>query len=143
MGQDVPGTYLSVGAFYRFGPATAEALMAGLGPPLGISLLVHPMTLTELVLPLLLVAGLATRWAGAGMLLLIAVTTLIDLASHPEATVLMASMFDVYPFDVLTDLPLLWAMLAAIPLTLGAGPVSLDAGIDWLRHLRKSPTSTG
>lgn len=141
MGPDVPGTWLSIGAFYRFAPTTAEALMAGQALPIGISLFAHGMAVAELVLPVLISAGLATRFAAAAMILFITITTGIDISSHPEAAVLAGSMFDAYPFDELTDMRLLWAMLAAILLVHGAGPLSLDAGIGWLRKRRKSPTS--
>lgn len=74
----------------------------------------------EIVLPLLLLAGLGTRFAAFGLLLMTAVIQLV----FPEAW----ANFHLY-----------WASLALAVMALGAGPLSLDRGFAWLRQ-RHRPT---
>jgi putative oxidoreductase len=71
----------------------------------------------EIILPVLLLVGLATRFSAFGLLIMTAVIQLV----FPEAWV---------------NFHLYWASLALAVMALGPGPVSLDHGIDILlqRH---------
>ena len=71
----------------------------------------------EIILPLLLIAGLATRFAAFGLLMMTAIIQLV----FPGAW----ANFHLY-----------WASLALTIMALGAGPLSLDHGIGRLRQRR-------
>lgn len=126
VGPDLPGTLLSYGVVYQLAPW----LDPGKGPPdlsIMTSLLLHLSVLALAVLPPMLVAGLATRLAAAGMILLLAWITLIDIVAHHPPSEVLGVWFDTDPFGEIADLRLLWVMLIAIPLALGGGMVSMDA----------------
>lgn len=72
----------------------------------------------EIILPVLLLAGLATRVSAFGLLLMTAVIQLV----FPDAWV---------------NFHLYWASLALAIMALGAGPVSLDHGLQFLRQRRR------
>jgi putative oxidoreductase len=71
----------------------------------------------EIVLPLLLLAGLATRFAALGLLVMTATIQLV------------------FP-DAWANFHLYWAALALAIMALGAGPLSLDHLLQWLRQRR-------
>ncbi len=127
VGPNMPGTLLSLGAFYQWAPWMVTDIGRGTNNlSILASMFLHLMVFSECVLPVLLVVGLATRTAAAGLMLLIAFTTLIDIFAHNAPAEIIGAWFDANPFDEIADLRLLWAMLIAIPLTLGGGPLSLD-----------------
>lgn len=72
----------------------------------------------EIILPVLLLVGLATRFSAFGLLIMTAVIQLV----FPEAWV---------------NFHLYWAALALAIMALGAGPISLDHGLEWLRQRRR------
>lgn len=84
------------------------------------TLLAYVTASAEIVLPLLLIAGLATRFAALGLLVMTAVIQLIV----PDGWV---------------NFHLYWAALALALLALGAGPLSLDALIARLRRKEPAP----
>lgn len=75
-------------------------------------LLAYVTACAEIVLPLMLFAGLATRFAALGLLVMTAVIQLIV----PDGWI---------------NFHLYWAALALAIMALGAGPLSLDALIAW------------
>lgn len=73
----------------------------------------------EIILPLLLLVGLATRFAALGLLLMTAVIQLV------------------FP-DAWANFHLYWGSLALTLMALGAGPLSLDHGMELLRQRRRA-----
>jgi putative oxidoreductase len=71
----------------------------------------------EIALPLLLLAGLATRFAAFGLLVMTATIQLV------------------FP-DAWANFHLYWAALALAIMAMGAGPISLDHVLQWLRQRR-------
>lgn len=129
MGPAVDGWFVTIGAVYAYLPdtvATGQAMPGTAG-----MVYVAGMSLAELVLPVLIVAGLAARWAAVGLVL------------HQAIAMAMASpsgwagaLFDASPFDMVPDQLLLWCALLAPVIVHGAGPVSLDAGLRRLFQVR-------
>jgi putative oxidoreductase len=85
-------------------------------------------TITEFVLPVLIVVGLFTRYCALAMMGFIVVQTIVDYAFHGAVT---GMLFDNQPTDLL-DQRLLWLFVLLILVLAGPGRVSLDA---WLRKL--------
>lgn len=75
----------------------------------------------EILFPVLLLVGLATRFSAFGLLIMTATIQLV----FPEAW----ANFHLY-----------WASLALAIMALGAGPISLDHGLVWLRKQRRVAT---
>jgi len=122
---------LSLGAYYAFLP---EAMAQGAAPTLGQHAFVLSMTLCELGLPLLVVAGLGGRISAA---LLIVHIWIASLATGR----LMAtgSLFDASPFDPGPDQVGLWT-LVLLPVAIhGAGPISTDAVLFHIGKRRTPP----
>jgi putative oxidoreductase len=92
-------------------------------------------TLAELVLPALIVAGLATRLAAAGMIGFVLMQSLTDIYGHTADARAIGAWFDRVPDSLILDQRLLWMLLFAVLLTRGAGPVSLDALLARLARL--------
>lgn len=80
----------------------------------------------EFVLPLLLVAGLFTRIAAAGMIGFIIVQTLTDILVHQVDATTIGALFDRFPDSVILDQRLLWIFPLAYLVVKGAGLLSLD-----------------
>ena len=90
------------------------------------NLIVHAGTYAELLLPLLIVAGLFARAAALGMIVFVAVQSFVDIRFHgvgPETT---GSLFDRFPDSAIADQRLLWVFLMTMIVIKGAGPLSLD-----------------
>lgn len=97
----------------------------------------------ELLLPLLLLIGLATRLAALGMIGFVIVQTATDLVGHgalndPAA---LGAWFDRAPDAPILDQRLLWVALLSVPAVLGGGPLSVDR---WLgRRARAAQAVSG
>lgn len=89
-------------------------------------LMVRIGTYAEFLLPLLIVIGLFTRIAAAGMINFIAVQTYVDIAVHKVDEATIGHFFDRFPNAALSDQRVLWVLLLLILLMLGAGSLSLD-----------------
>lgn len=90
-------------------------------------------TWAELLLPALVLIGLATRLAALGMIGFVIVQTATDLVGHgalgdPAA---FGAWCDRPPDAPILDQRLLWIALLSVPAVLGAGPLSVDG---WLRR---------
>lgn len=134
MGPDVSGTWLTLGAYYRLIPWAMETdgSMAAVSLPQHV--FVHAAVTLEFVLPLMVVFGLATRFASGALIALIAVMSLIDVYGHGAPPEAVGALFDASPYDQILDLRLLWIMLLAIPLTHGAGQFSTDGLLHRIRR---------
>ncbi len=85
-------------------------------------------TWAEVLLPALILVGLATRLAALGMIGFVAVQTLTDLVGHgalghPET---LGAWFDGAPDGLILDQRLFWTFLLLVLVMKGAGPLSLD-----------------
>ncbi|MFN4206693.1 MAG: DoxX family protein [Agrobacterium albertimagni] len=104
----------------------------------------------EIILPLLLVAGLFTRIAALGMLAFIVVQSLTDILVHSVDAGTIGALFDRFPDSVILDQRLLWIFPLAYLVVKGAGLLSLDKLLCtiWTRRMaghekggRLSPTA--
>ncbi len=117
---------LSLGAYASFTP---EVLLLGAEPSAAQHLFALGMTLTQLVLPVLVVIGLFGR--GAAVLL---ITHLWCAAEVHGQFAGKGALFDADPFDPAPDQVLLWS-LVLLPIAVnGAGPISIDALVERLRR---------
>jgi len=82
--------------------------------------------LAEITLPLLIVAGLFTRLAAAGMLGFILVQSLTDIWGHGVMGDDLGRWFDAASGSLILDQRGLWAFLLIALFFTGAGPISLD-----------------
>ena len=83
-------------------------------------------TWAEIVLPILIVLGLFTRFAALGMIGFVVVQSLTDVWGHGVSGDDLGSWFDAASGALVMDQRALWVMLLAVPVMLGAGPLSLD-----------------
>ena len=97
----------------------------------------------EIILPLLIVAGLFTRIAALGMIGFIAVQTLTDILVHNVDATTIGALFDRFPDSVILDQRLLWTFPLAYLAVKGAGLLSLDKLLDtlWTRRTRTQQKS--
>ena len=79
-------------------------------------------TVSEILLPVLIVLGLFTRVAAVGMIVFIGVQTGVDIAFHGTAA---GSWFDTQPGE-LVDLRMLWVFVLLVLVVRGPGAVSVD-----------------
>lgn len=122
---------LSLGAYYAYLP---DVMTGNAEPGVGQHAFVLSMTMSELILPLLVVTGLFARLSS---LLLIAQ---IWIASLSSGQLLGAGrLFDASPFDPGPDQVVLWS-LVLLPVAIhGAGPVSIDGLLARWRRSRIPP----
>jgi putative oxidoreductase len=80
----------------------------------------------ELILPALLILGLFTRLAAAGMIGFILVQSLTDIVGHGADAATIGALFDRFSDSLIADQRSLWALLLAVPLLLGPGWLALD-----------------
>jgi putative oxidoreductase len=96
-------------------------------PVLPWGLIVALGTYAEFLLPVLIVAGLATRPAALGMIGFTLVQSWVDVAFHGADATTLGALFDRDPAGVILDQRALWLFLYAYLAVKGAGAVSLDA----------------
>ncbi len=80
----------------------------------------------EIILPLLVVAGLFTRIAALGMIGFIVVQTLTDILVHQVDATTIGALFDRFPDSVILDQRMLWLFPLLYLVVKGAGWLSLD-----------------
>jgi len=81
----------------------------------------------EIILPVLIVAGLLTRLASLGMIVFIAVMTYVDITAHQVDAATIGAWFDNTATAPIADQRSLWAFLLLVLVLKGPGPISLDA----------------
>ncbi len=116
------------GAYYQIAlPAVEEAggdVEAVSFLPWG--LIVFLGTYTEFLLPLMVVLGLFTRIAAAGMIGFIAVQTIVDITVHQVGTETIGALFDRFSDSLIMDQRTLWLFPLIYLIVKGGGAVSLD-----------------
>jgi len=117
----------SVGAFAQIYPRAFEAAGYDLG---SFGLIPHLVVLlgawAEVVLPVLVVIGLAARPAALGMIGFILVQSLTDIYGHLADATTIGSWFDRASDALILDQRALWVMVLLVIVLKGAGPISLD-----------------
>ncbi|MBG18476.1 MAG: hypothetical protein CML31_00670 [Rhizobiales bacterium] len=129
VGEGVAGFFMiAPGAYYQIALPAVEAVGGDIDQVafLPWGLIVTLGTYAEFILPLLVVIGLFTRVAALGMIVFIAVQTLVDITVHMVGPETVGALFDRFPDALVLDQRLLW-MMPLVYLTLkGAGLVSVD-----------------
>lgn len=129
LGEGVFGfLFLSPSAYYQIAPQAVEAAGGDIDSiallPWG--LIVHFGTWAEILLPLLIVAGLFTRLAALGMIGFVLVQSLVDITVHKVEASTIGALFDHLSDSVILDQRTLWIALLLGLLLKGGGMLSLD-----------------
>ena len=117
----------SLGAYAQIFPRAMEA--AGYDPgQMGAlrGLIVLVGAWAELILPALIVAGLATRLAALGMIGFIMVQSLTDIVGHKAGPATIGAWFDRASDALILDQRAFWVLALTILVMKGAGGFSLD-----------------
>ena len=80
----------------------------------------------EFLLPALIVVGLFTRLAAVGMVGFVAVMTIVDITGHGLDAATIGAWFNAGAYDLIFDQRTLWALMLAVLVVKGAGPLSAD-----------------
>ena len=114
----------SAGAFAQILPPIAEQYSYDTSaiPYVPWHLVVIAGTISEFVLPVLLIVGLFTRWAALGMIGFIVVQTIVDILFHGAAP---GGLFNLKP-DELLDQRWLWILPLLFLVVKGPGSLSID-----------------
>lgn len=130
IGEGVAGVFaVQDGAYWQmFGEATlAEyGYDAAQLPFFPYDLMAVAGTYAEFLLPVLIVAGLATRLAALGMIVFVLVQSWVDVTAHGLDAASIGAPFDRLPNAVIWDQRAFWVFLLAYLAVKGAGAVSLD-----------------
>lgn len=94
--------------------------------PLHLDLVVYAGSITEIVLPILIVIGLFTRVAALGMIFFVLVQSYVDVAMHGVSGDDVGAWFDNQSGALLMDQRTLWVFLLLVLVIKGAGALSLD-----------------
>lgn len=117
----------SDGAYIQIFPRVIEAAgydFSALGA--GHWAVVVAGTWAEFLLPVLIVAGLFTRLAAAGMIGFVAVQSWVDVVGHGLGAADVGAWFDRLPSALILDQRAFWVFLLLYLVFRGAGPLSLD-----------------
>lgn len=123
-----PGPFTpSDGAFIQIFPRAVEAAGYDFAQLTAFhAAVVLAGTWAEFLLPALIVAGLCTRLAAAGMIGFVLVMSVTDVLGHGVGGADLGAWFDGAPGALILDQRSLWLLLLAVPLMLGPGRLSLD-----------------
>ena len=89
-------------------------------------LIVYAGSYAEVILPLLILVGLLTRFAAAGMIVFTVVQSYVDIAFHGVDQATIGAWFDNLSGAVILDQRALWVFLFLYLVLKGAGKLSLD-----------------
>ena len=124
----------SINAYAQILPGKAEAGGYSLSAFSWLDwLIVMGGTYGEVLLPLLLVLGLCTRLAAAGMIVFVAVMTWVDVTAHQ---VELGAFFNRHANEII-DMRGFWVICLLVLLAMGGGRISLDALICRLKGGRR------
>lgn len=117
----------SVGAYAQIFPRAMEAAGFDIAQMTLFHQLVAVMgAWAELVLPALILLGLATRLAALGMVGFVVVQSLTDVIGHMAGPMTIGVWFDRTSDALILDQRALWMLLFATLILKGAGPLSVD-----------------
>jgi putative oxidoreductase len=118
---------LSVGAFAQIFPKAIEAVGYDASQlPLWMHLFAYTGAVAEIILPLLIILGLATRLAALGMIGFVALQSLTDVYGHGASAATIGALFDRQSDALILDQRAFWVLLLALLVIKGAGALSLD-----------------
>lgn len=95
-------------------------------------------TYAEFVLPVLILIGLFTRIAAAGMIVFVIVQSWVDINLHGVDAKTAGSWFDRFPDGAIMDQRLLWVFVLAMLVVKGAGTVSADRLLSRLANVARA-----
>lgn len=90
-------------------------------------LMVYAGSYGEVILPILIVLGLFTRIAAAGMIIFVIVQSYVDIAFHGADAATIGAWFDNLSNAVILDQRALWVFLLTYLVIKGPGVMSLDS----------------
>lgn len=116
------------GAFIQILPTVMEqyGYDASQIPGFPYQLIVYAGTYSEFILPVLVVLGLFTRIASAGMVVFVFIQSYVDITAHSADEKTIGSWFDRVPDSAILDQRALWVFLLVYLAIYGAGKVSVD-----------------
>ena len=132
LGDGVLGLFRpSVGACAQIFPRQMEAAMYDISQLSAWHWLVALAgTWAELLLPALIVLGLATRLAAVGMIGFVVIQSLVDVRGHGMTDAdTLGAWFDRFPDAAILDQRLFWLFLLGYLVLRGGGALSLDAAL--------------
>lgn len=117
----------SLGAYAQIYPRAMEAAGYDAGQ-MGVfrTLIVLAGSWAELILPALIVLGLATRLAALGMIGFVVVQSLTDIIGHKAGPDTIGAWFDRASDALILDQRAFWLLALLILVLKGAGALSLD-----------------
>lgn len=138
----------SLGAYAQIYPRAMEAAGFDVSQMSGFqTLVVLGGAWAELILPALIVLGLATRLAALGMVGFTIVQSLTDIMGHKAGPKVVGQWFDRASDGLILDQRALWMLLFAVVILKGAGPLSLDrlvaVGLAGRKGQRSAQTAHG
>lgn len=117
----------SMGAYAQIFPRAMEAAGYDISQMGALRwLVVLAGSWAELVLPALIVLGLATRLAALGMIGFVVVQSLTDIIGHAASPATIGAWFDAASDALILDQRALWILVLLMLVLKGAGPLSLD-----------------
>lgn len=129
VGEGISGFFsIQPGAYYQIALPAVEAAGGDVDAVafLPWGLMVVMGTYAEFILPLLIVFGLFSRIAALGMIVFIAVQSLVDIIVHKVGPETIGAVFDRFPDSVIADQRLLWLIPLTVIVLKGPGLLSLD-----------------
>jgi putative oxidoreductase len=137
VGVGIPGSFIpGAGAYAQILPKIAEQANYNVSQiaffPYG--LIVWAGTYAEFILPVLVVAGLFTRFAALGMIGFIAVMTYVDITAHNVDAQTIGRFFDTIANAPIADQRLMWSFPLLYLVIRGPGALSLDAMLGLMRR---------
>jgi len=129
LGEGLPGIFtVTDSAYFQILPPVIEqyGYDASQVPFFPYGLIVHLGTYSEILLPVLIVAGLFTRLAALGMIVFVTVQSYVDIAFHDVDDKTIGAWFDGLSDAAILDQRALWVYLLLILVIFGPGRVSLD-----------------
>jgi len=129
VGSGFPGMFVpQVGAYAQILPKVMESVGYDVSQvaffPYGLIVLAG--TYAEVILPVLIVAGLFTRLASLGMIGFIAVQTFVDINFHGADAKTIGALFDRVSGSLISDQRTLWVFVLLVLVVRGGGALSLD-----------------
>lgn len=137
VGDGLTGIFtITGGAYFQILPTIMQQFSSDPAqvPFLPYGALVGLGTYGELLLPILIVAGLFTRIAAIGMIIFVAVQTYVDIVDHAVDNKTIGALFDRFPDSAISDQRALWVFLLMALVWYGPGVISMDFVLGkWVR----------